>query len=49
MSLRHLAICLFLVGLPLSPSRLAADELPAWTSTAAIAGDPRQAHMYPSL
>lgn len=32
MSFRHLAICLLLVGLPLSPSRLAADELPAWTS-----------------
>jgi photosystem II stability/assembly factor-like uncharacterized protein len=32
MSFRHLSICLLLVVLPLAPSRLAAEELPAWTS-----------------
>jgi photosystem II stability/assembly factor-like uncharacterized protein len=49
MSFQRLAICLLLVVLPLTPSRLAADELPAWTSIGPDGGNVQALAVSPAL
>jgi photosystem II stability/assembly factor-like uncharacterized protein len=49
MSFRHLAICLSLVVLTFSRSRLAADELPAWTSIGPDGGNVQALAVSPAL
>jgi photosystem II stability/assembly factor-like uncharacterized protein len=49
MSLRRLAICLLLTVLPLTRSRLAADELPSWTSIGPDGGNVQVLAASPAL
>ena len=49
MSFRHLTICLLLAVLPLSRSRLAADELPAWTPIGPYGGNVQALAVSPAL
>jgi photosystem II stability/assembly factor-like uncharacterized protein len=49
MSFRHLAICLLLSVLPFTRSRLAAEELPAWTSIGPDGGNVQALAVSPAL
>jgi photosystem II stability/assembly factor-like uncharacterized protein len=49
MSFRHLAICLLLTVLPLTPSRLAADQLPRWTAIGPDGGNVQALAVSPAL
>jgi photosystem II stability/assembly factor-like uncharacterized protein len=49
MSFRHLAICLLLTALPLTSSRLAADQLPRWTVIGPDGGNVQALAVSPAL